>query len=114
MPAGERSYTCAKCSFRGPRSLFYERKGEARIVTSWCRECRSRAYYAKRWPVPCSTCAQHRRLDGNGLCRECNEASGLRECGMCGSLLLAELSFYRKRRTCLECEGKLRLVRRSR
>lgn len=108
------NYICVNCERYLPRSEFHEASStdRERPVTSHCRECRSQRYFKRRYPIPCSTCAQHRKLDGNSLCRECNEASGLRECRECTNVLLAELHFYRKRKTCNECANRLRFGRR--
>lgn len=70
---------------------------------SQCEECRSKAYFKKRYPVACSTCGQHRALDVNGACRPCNTMQGLRQCKDCGELLAISLDFYSTKRRCRKC-----------
>lgn len=70
----------------------------------WCRKCRSDAYFEERYPTKCSLCEEHRPLWGNGICRECNEQMGLRECRTCTDLLPVLIGFYGHQRICKTCK----------
>lgn len=72
-------------------------------LTSLCKRCRSDRYYMNKYPLICSQCKKHRKLNQNNLCIKCNEEKGLRECRRCGKLLVAGLNFHGIRKTCTEC-----------
>jgi hypothetical protein len=109
-------YACSCCGQKKSRGAFHEmRSGDRqREVTSRCRRCRSlgrtNEYGRLKFPEACGECGWHRRLAINGVCSACNAAQGLKQCrGECGELLLAALSFYPGRATCVKCYGKRQL-----
>jgi hypothetical protein len=108
-------YACSKCGATKPRNDFHEaqERDRDRPVTSQCKECRSEAYYQKRYPDSvCSQCSKHRQLDRNGQCGDCNAAAGLRECNECKELLPIPLAYYEGKRD--RCKVCLRLKRQKR
>lgn len=107
-------YDCSKCGATKTRNDFHEaqERDRDRPVTSQCKECRSEAYYRKRYKSPCSLCKKHRQIDQNGQCKECNGKSGLRECNECKELLPIPLAFYDGKKD--RCKTCLRLKRQKR
>src|SRR3954464_5677233 len=71
----------------------------------WCRRCRSRAYFGKRYTTACSVCDEPRKLLPNGKCKACMEASGLRFCKVCREELPL-ISFYGHQQQCISCKKK--------
>jgi hypothetical protein len=93
---------CSRCPGEKTRTDFHEAPGRKKPVRSICRRCRSEEYFARRYTTACGSCVQLRRLNANGMCRECTEAAGLRECTKCRELLPVGW-FYGGKRRCVDC-----------
>lgn len=99
-------FVCSQCLKELPRKEFHEfcALGRKRPVTSKCKGCRKEEYYLKRYDMVCICCLKHRPLNSNTQCKDCNEASGLRECKRCAEILPLFLSFYGGQRLCKNCK----------
>lgn len=100
-------YDCAGCKKSLPGMDFhhFETPGRSRPVTSRCKACRREAYYESRYPDICGCCVKHRPLQPNGVCRTCNEESGVALCRSCNKVLPLFLSFFGRSRVCKNCKG---------
>jgi len=94
---------CSQCGLPKPESDFHEDSKKRSKKRSTCAECRSKAYFKRRYPIPCASCKEHRRLAFNGVCVECLESQGLRVCKTCNNMLLKHLHFYGHRQVCTAC-----------
>jgi hypothetical protein len=47
-------------------------------------------------------CEEHKKLNRNGMCADCNELAALRECNRCHNLLALPY-FYGKKKICIAC-----------
>jgi hypothetical protein len=109
MNEPKETYECSKCGRTLGRFEFHETRTDDRIrpVTSQCKECRSETYFGKKYPNTCNCCLKHRPIDSNGMCRKCNEDSGLRQCyAGCGRVLPLFLYFFGRSRVCKDCSKK--------
>src|ERR1700690_202680 len=99
---------CSKCKIYKPRKEFNEcfYKDRESTITPRCRDCRSNAYYSKRYDTKCIQCLKPKKLDKNQICGKCNEENGLRQCKECNELLLINLSFYGHKQKCIQCYKK--------
>lgn len=100
------TFDCSKCGRNKPRAdyhraIYGDRK---RTVPSHCKECRKEARYERAYPdLSCAQCLRHRPTQKNGVCRECNAETGLRECKTCAEVLPIMLEFQGRRSTCRTC-----------
>lgn len=103
-------YWCGGCEQEKDRGQFHNefRSDRPREVTTLCRECRSKAYFKKRYPERCQQCLQHRPLNKNHACAKCNEERAMRQCSKCEELLPVLLEFTGSRKCCNQCRRKLR------
>lgn len=86
--------------FSGDDRLDGKRKQK---LDSYCKNCRREMYYRRRYREPCTICTLHRALWGNGICKFCNEARGLRQCCRCKNMLPILLGFNLGRSHCKSC-----------
>lgn len=109
----EQKFRCSDCGDDKVRVDFHEerRDDRKRAVTSRCRQCRSDAYFAERYPEICIQCLKHRPIDSNKICPRCNDERGFRQCRICGDLKLKFFEFYGTRRICKDCFRDLRSSR---
>lgn len=106
MDEQKETYECSKCGRTLGRFGFHETRTNDRVrpVTSQCKECRSESYFEKKYSTICNCCLKHRQIDSNGMCRKCNEESGLRQCyAGCGRVLPLFLYFFGRSRVCKDC-----------
>jgi hypothetical protein len=99
-------YICSHCKQELPRSAFHESNStdRGRPVTSRCKKCRSLAYKSKIYTTLCGCCRTPSKLEDNGMCHKCNEASGLRYCRECNSFLPLYLYFFGRMAICKTCK----------
>ena len=102
------TFVCSGCGEPKPRGEFHEAhyRDRKREVTSRCRACRSEDYFSKRYETICAQCMRHRPLDSNGICKRCNEETGMRECNGCREILLLFVEFRGARKTCEKCRAR--------
>lgn len=102
----DKEFQCSSCIRMLPRADFHETAAHdrLRVVTSQCRDCRSDAYYKRRYPdSKCDQCLKHRPVNSNKICKGCNEDSGIRECRGCRQVKSALLEFYGEKTVCRQC-----------
>jgi hypothetical protein len=99
------TYTCFHCKQDLPRSEFHEYNNpyKYRPVTSNCRKCRKEMRQETIYKTVCICCNNHRKLDINNQCWECNTNQGLRECSVCHAVKPLYLDFYNKHKKCKLC-----------